>query len=82
MTPGDAVWGGLLTAGAGYEVWALRSGRSDDTLSASTRRWFRVATPAGRATFAGAWAGFGLWFLWHILRSASGVPHADAKPPP
>lgn len=79
MTPGDAVWGGLLAAGAGYEVWALRAGRSDATLSASTRRWFRVATPAGRAVFAGAWCGFAVWFLVHIVRSASGSLSASAE---
>lgn len=67
MTPADIVWGGLLAAGAAFEVYALRNGRSGDTLSESTRRWFRVRTPAGALVFGVAWCAFALWFLVHIL---------------
>ncbi|PZT70210.1 hypothetical protein DN402_31845 [Streptomyces sp. SW4] len=67
MTGADWVWGGLLTAGAAFEVWALRNATSGDTLSESTRRWFRVHTRAGAVVFAGLWTGFAVWFLAHIL---------------
>lgn len=68
MSTGDVVWGGLLLAGAGFEVYALRTARQGDTLSESTRRWFRVHTRAGKVGFAVAWTGFGVWYLDHILR--------------
>lgn len=67
MTTADAVWGGLLAAGAAVEIWALRSGRAGDTLSETTRRWARVRTPAGAVVFAVAWSAFAVWFLFHIL---------------
>ena len=67
MNAGDAVWGGLILAGAGFEVWALRNARRGDTLSESTRRWFRVHTKAGAIVFAVAWAAFSVWYAWHIL---------------
>ncbi|MBA4865899.1 hypothetical protein H1V43_32055 [Streptomyces sp. PSKA54] len=67
MTAADWIWGGLLVAGAGVEAWALRNGRSGDTLSERTRSWFRVRTPAGRVTFAVVWVAFASWFLVHIV---------------
>jgi hypothetical protein len=67
VNAGDAVWGGLILAGAGFEVYALRNARQGDTLSESTRRWFRVHTKAGAIVFAVAWTGFGVWYLAHIL---------------
>lgn len=67
MTAADWVWGGLLAAGAGFEVWALRNGRSGDTLSERTRSWFRVSSPVGRTVFAAAWTVFAAWFLVHIV---------------
>lgn len=67
MNAGDAVWGGLILAGAGFEVYALRNARAGDTLSESTRRWFRVHTKAGAVVFAVSWAAFSLWYGWHIL---------------
>jgi hypothetical protein len=68
VNTGDAVWGGLILAGAAVETYALRSARQEDTLSAATRRWFRVHTKAGAIVFAVAWTGFGVWYLDHILR--------------
>jgi hypothetical protein len=68
VNTGDAVWGGLILAGAAVETYALRSARQEDTLSAATRRWFRVHTKAGAVVFAVAWTGFGVWYLDHILR--------------
>ena len=67
MGAADVVWGGLLAAGAGFEVYALRNARAGDTLSERTRAWFRVNTRVGRAVFAVAWVGFAAWFLVHIL---------------
>lgn len=67
MTIPDAVWGGLLLVGAAYETYALTNKRSDDTLSETTRRTFRVTTPVGRAVFAVAWTAFSTWFLGHVL---------------
>ena len=67
MNAGDAVWGGLILAGAAVETYALRTARQEATLSASTRRWFRVHTKAGAVVFAVSWVGFGAWFLDHVL---------------
>ncbi|MFD8233984.1 hypothetical protein ACFV20_19150 [Streptomyces sp. NPDC059696] len=67
MNPGDAVWGGLILAGAAFEVYALRNAREGDTLSESTRRWFRVHTKAGKVLFVVGWVGFSVWFLDHIV---------------
>lgn len=63
----DFVWGGLLLAGAAFEVYALRNAREGDTLSESVRRWFMVHTKAGALVFAVAWLAFSAWFLKHIL---------------
>ncbi|MFJ8146545.1 hypothetical protein ACIQ6R_15960 [Streptomyces sp. NPDC096048] len=67
MSTGDAVWGGLILAGAVFETWALRTARQEATFSAATRRWFRVNTKAGAIVFAVAWTGFGAWYLDHVL---------------
>lgn len=67
MNAGDAVWGGLILAGAAVETYALRTARQEATFSAATRRWFRVHTKAGAICFAVAWTGFGIWYLDHIL---------------
>lgn len=67
MSSADWVWGGLLAVGAGFEVYALRNGKRDDTLSESTRRWFRVRTRAGRTVFVVAWVAFAAWWVAHIL---------------
>lgn len=66
MTQPDYVWGALLLAGAAYEAYTLKTKRSGDTLSETTRRWSRVRTPLGRAVFTLAWAGFSIWYLIHI----------------
>jgi hypothetical protein len=68
VNPADVVWGGLIVAGAAFEVYALRNAREGDTLSESTRRWFRVHTRAGALVFAAGWVGFSVWYLDHILR--------------
>ncbi|MEV6738026.1 hypothetical protein AB0N14_14230 [Streptomyces sp. NPDC051104] len=69
MTRADVAWGGLLAAGCVLEAAAPRGGRCEDTLSARTRAWCRVSTPAGRACFAVAWGAFAVWFLDHITGS-------------
>jgi hypothetical protein len=66
-TSADFVWGGLILAGAAFEVYALRNAREGDTLSESVRRWFYVHTKAGALVFTAAWIGFSVWFLDHIL---------------
>ena len=60
------IWFGLVLLGAAFEGYALASGRSGDTLSETTRRWFRVREPVGRAVFTVAWLAFTVWFLIHI----------------
>ncbi|WP_031096404.1 MULTISPECIES: hypothetical protein [unclassified Streptomyces] len=67
MNTGDAVWGGLILAGAAFETYALRNARQGDTLSESTRRWFCVHTKAGAVVFAVGWVGFSAWYAHHIL---------------
>ncbi|CAM5251325.1 hypothetical protein SGLAM104S_01644 [Streptomyces glaucescens] len=67
MNAADAVWGGLLLAGAAFETYALRTARQGDTLSESTRRWFRVHTRAGKVVFAAGWVGFSVWWVHHII---------------
>ncbi|MFF9271160.1 hypothetical protein EF919_18065 [Streptomyces sp. WAC02707] len=67
MNAGDAVWGGLILAGAAVETYALRTARQEDTLSAATRRWFRVHTKAGAFVFVGGWVAFSVWWIRHIV---------------
>lgn len=67
MDTADLIWGGLLLIGAVIEIWALRTAKAGDTLSESTRRWFRVNTPVGSAVFGVAWVIFSVWFLVHIV---------------
>lgn len=67
VSSADMVWGGLLAAGAAFEVYALVNGRDDDTLSARTRSWFRVRTRPGTFVFGVAWVAFATWFLVHII---------------
>lgn len=67
MSSGDLVWGGLILAGAAFEVYALRNARQGDTFSEAVRRWFRVHTKAGAVAFAVAWGGFAVWFAVHVL---------------
>ncbi|MGK9463910.1 hypothetical protein ACSLFT_28350 [Streptomyces sp. G6] len=67
MNAGDAVWGGLILAGAVFETWALRKARQRDTLSAATRRWFWVHTKAGAAVFVVGWVAFSVWWIDHVI---------------
>lgn len=67
MNAGDLAWGGLILVGAAFETYALRNARRGDTLSESTRRWFRVHTKAGALVFGVGWAVFSVWYGWHIL---------------
>lgn len=67
MEDADFIWGGLILVGAAVEAWALYSAKPGDTLSESTRRWFRVNTPLGRTLFGLGWAAFSTWFLVHIV---------------
>lgn len=67
MDAADAVWGGLLLAGAAFEAYALRNGRQGDTLSEKTRSWFRVKTKTGKVAFVVVWVGFAAWYLVHIV---------------
>ena len=67
MNAGDAVWGGLILAGAAVETYALHSARQEDTLSAATRRWFRVHTTAGKVVFVGGWVAFSAWWIHHVI---------------
>lgn len=67
MSPADYVWGGLIAAGGVYEAVALVNKRPGDTLSETTRKAFRVHTPAGKAAFGTLWISFATWFTGHIL---------------
>lgn len=67
VSSADVVWGGLLAAGAAFEVYALVNGRDGDTLSERTRSWFRVRTRPGAVVFGVTWFVFATWFLFHII---------------
>ena len=67
MNPGDAVWGGLILAGAAVETYALRTAQQEATLSAATRRWCRVHTKAGKVLFVGGWVGVSAWWIHHVI---------------
>lgn len=71
METADYVWGGIILAGAAFEVYALRNARQGDTLSEITRKVFRVHTRNGKVLFTAAWGSFSIWYLVHILY---GVP--------
>lgn len=72
MTRADLAWGSLLAAGCALEAAALYGGRCEDTLSARTRAWCHVSTPAGRAAFLAGWAVFSVWWMDHVVRGVSG----------
>lgn len=74
---GAAPWAALLAAGVVVEVWALRTGRDEGTLSHATRRAFRTDTRGGRLVFVCGWAALSWWWLPHILRDMG----TDAPPP-
>lgn len=67
MSTGDAVWGGLILAGAAVETWALRTARQEATFSAATRRWFWVHTKVGAAVFVVGWVAFSVWWIDHVI---------------
>jgi uncharacterized membrane protein YgdD (TMEM256/DUF423 family) len=68
----DVAWAGLIAAGCILEAAALYGGHIEDTLSARTRAWCRVSTPAGRIAFLAGWAAFSMWFGTHIAQGVSG----------
>lgn len=68
MSTPDFIWGGIITAGAAYEIYALANRKRGDTLSETTRKAFRIHTSkAGRIAFGTSWAAFAVWFWGHIL---------------
>lgn len=67
MSKADIAWAAIIGGGLAYEAYTLRTRRSADTLSETTRRWFRVHKSPGRAAFLVAWGSFSAWFAWHIL---------------
>lgn len=67
MRDADWFWLGLAVAGAGFEAWALKSGRDELTASRSVRRALHCHTPVGRfATTALIGAGSS-WLAHHLL---------------
>lgn len=65
-----AVWAGLFGAGLLYEAYAIFNRPEGDTLSEKIRALFRVKSKPGRAIFTVLWAGFSVWFLFHIAFEA------------
>lgn len=63
----EAVWGGILVAGAAVEAYYLINKRDGDTLSEVTRKAFRVHTRPGALVFGALWGSFSIWFGGHIL---------------
>lgn len=62
------VWGAIFVAGLAYEAYTISTKRRGDTLTETTRTFFRVHKKLGRAIFAVAWLGFSVWFFGHILQ--------------
>ncbi|MGH3664199.1 MAG: hypothetical protein ACRDTQ_20395 [Micromonosporaceae bacterium] len=67
MSTADIVWGILILAGLGYELFTLRNVERGDTLTETVRRWARTHTTPGRLVFLAAWLGFAIWFAGHIV---------------
>lgn len=67
--PADAVWGLILGAGVGFELWAMRR-RLDHTFTRRTRRHFRTHHPVGKAAFIVGWTGLWAWYLKHIVKGS------------
>lgn len=58
-------WAAYIALGVVVDLW--RDSKDDDTtLSATTRRTFRVDTPVGRVAFLAAWGFLAAWFAQHI----------------
>lgn len=64
MNP-DLVWSAIFAVAGAYEAYAIFKNKG--TLSERVRAWFHVKSLAGKATFAGIWIAFSVWFLVHIL---------------
>lgn len=60
----DVVWAAWLAAGAAYETYTLYRRQHHRTASQTTRRWWRVETPLGRAAFTAVVA----WYVGHVMR--------------
>lgn len=60
----DLVWASWLAVGAAYEAHALWRKHHEYTASQTTRRWWRVETPAGRAAFTAV----AVWYIGHVMR--------------
>lgn len=65
----DLAWAALVAAGAGYEVWTLRTAKIDYTLTRTLRRSFRTDHPYGKAAFCAGWGYFAIWMLKHIIEA-------------
>lgn len=69
----DLVWGSLAATMVGYEVYTLRTGKLDYTLTRTTRRAFRTEHPFGKAVFAIGWGWFATWMMRHILETGDPI---------
>lgn len=63
---GWTVW---VVVGTGMEMYALRKGHREHTLSHVTRSLCRTETRLGRMAFVGGWVGFSLWWVRHVVLS-------------
>lgn len=69
----DYLWGGLLVAGVGFEIWAAAFFRTA-TLTVLTRKIFHtekkddstLGETVGRIVFLAIWVPFAVWFTGHI----------------
>ncbi|MFE9455995.1 hypothetical protein [Streptomyces californicus] len=66
----NVIWTTLFAAGAAYEAYAIANKVQGDTLSERVRALFNVKRKPGRGLFVVAWAGFSVWFLFHIAFSS------------
>ncbi|WP_435058533.1 hypothetical protein [Streptomyces sp. bgisy060] len=69
MTWPDAIWGGLLLVGAGYEAYAIGNHLPGDTLSERLRAWLHTRTRTGRLVFVAGWLVLAVWFPLHITET-------------
>lgn len=65
----DATWALLTAAVVGFEVYTIRSGKLDWTLTRTIRRTFRTHHPNGKTVFLLGWGYFAVWMARHIAEA-------------
>lgn len=68
MNGSDAIWGAIIAAIVGFDVWCSDPDTPIEPVSARCRFWGRTHTFAGQVVVCALWGWLTYWFLPHINR--------------